>query len=89
MFVLSKEVRSCHHRAMLLTSGDIARAVDMSLDTVTRWERTGRIPKGARAGARGCRRWEASVIAPILLGWGYKVPASWGVGAAVDAEVAA
>jgi hypothetical protein len=62
---------------MLLTSGDIARAVDMSLDTVTRWERTGKIPKAARAGGTGCRRWESTVIAPILREWGYSVPAEW------------
>lgn len=62
---------------MLLTSGDIARAAGMTLDAVVKWERAGKIPKGARADGRGHRRWKAAEIAPIFREWGYPVPASW------------
>jgi hypothetical protein len=62
---------------MLVTSGDIAAVASMTSGAVRAWERDGKIPKGKRAGGRGCRRWEAAEIAPILRGWGYTVPASW------------
>jgi hypothetical protein len=70
---------------MLLSSGDIARAVGRTSGAIRAWERTGKIPKGARPGGHTQRKWEAAEIAPLLARWGYKVPESWGVVASVAA----
>ncbi len=67
---------------MLISSGDIAAAVGRTTGAIRAWEREGKIPKSARGAGRAHRKWEASEIAPILLGWGYKVPASWCVAVA-------
>lgn len=67
---------------MLISSGDIAAAVGRTTGAIRAWERAGKIPKGARGEGRMQRKWEASDIAPILLRWGYRVPASWGVAVA-------
>lgn len=62
---------------MLLSSGEIAAAVGMTSGAIRAWERERKIPPAARREGRGHRRWQASVIVPILKSWGYVVPDAW------------
>lgn len=64
--------------AQFVTSGDLARALGVTLKTLRRWERAGKVPAAQRGPVEGShRRWPAEVAAQVVRAAGGTVPADW------------